>query len=200
MYPALFLIPIIPAITCWLLIRFFIKYFFRPLQPVKIAGINFWGILPHNKEFIVNTLSQIVRKELLNSNVLRDKLTGPDTLQKTMPVIEMHIDNFLNIKLKDAIPVISMFVGDKIMKQLKELFMKELEELFPSVMSQFISGLSQSKELEKEIVVKLNGIQIATIENRFYQTFKKELKRIEFIFALIGLTAGILQLIIILIV
>ncbi|HXL57288.1 MAG TPA: DUF445 family protein [Chitinophagaceae bacterium] len=198
MHPSLFLTSIIPAVACWFLIKIFIKYFFRPLQPVKILGVNFWGILPRNKEFIVKSLSQIISKELLNANMLKEKLTDPEILKKAMPAIDTHIDNFLNIKLKEAIPVISMFIGDRITKQLKDLFMKELEELFPSIMSQFISDLSQSKKLEDEIVVKLNGIQIETIENKFYQTFKNELKSIEFTFAFIGLAAGILQLIIIL--
>jgi uncharacterized membrane protein YheB (UPF0754 family) len=200
MHLSLFFIPVIPAITCWLLIKFFTKYFFRPLQSINIAGINFWGIIPRNREVIVKFLSQVISNQLLNSDILKDKLSGPDTLQKAMPVIETHIDNFLNVKLKEAIPVVSMFVGDRIMKQLKELFITELKELFPSIMSQFISGLSQSEKLEHEIVVKLSGIQIETIENKFYQTFKQDLKRIELIFALIGLGAGILQLIIILIV
>ncbi|HEY6976674.1 MAG TPA: hypothetical protein VH396_10325 [Chitinophagaceae bacterium] len=197
MHLSLFFIPIISAITCWLLIKSFTKYFFRPLQPVKIAGINFWGIIPRKKEIIVKFLSQEICNQLLNSSVLKDQLSDPDILQKTMPVIETHIDNFLNVKLKEAIPVVSMFVGDRIMNQLKELFINELKELFPSIMSQFISGLSQSQKLENEIVVKLNGIQIETIENRFYQTFKKDLKTIELIFAMIGLGTGILQLLII---
>src|SRR6266487_4968201 len=189
MHPSLFLTSIIPAVACWFLIKIFIKYFFRPLQPVKILGVNFWAILPRNKEFIVKSLSQIISKELLNANMLKEKLTDPEILKKAIPAIETHIDNFLNIKLKEAIPVISMFIGDRITKQLKDLFMKELEELFPSIMSQFISDLSQSKKLEDEIVVKLNGIQIETIENKFYQTFKNELKSIEFTFAFIGLAA-----------
>ena len=200
MHPALFFTPLIPAIVCWLLIKLFIKYFFKPLQPVKILGISYRGILPHKKEFIVKSLSQIVSDELLNADMLKEKLTDPEILQKAMPVIETHIDNFLNVNLKESIPVIGMFIGDRITRQLKDLFMKELEELFPSVMSQFMSDLSQSKKLEHEIVVKLDSIQIETVENKFYQTFKKELKRIEFTFAFIGLAAGIFQLIIILIV
>jgi len=199
MHPSLLFIPIIPAITCWLLIKFFTRYLFRPLQPIRIAGISFWGIIPRNREVIVKFLSQAICNQLLNSAILRDQLSDSDTLQKAMPVIEAHIDNFLNVKLKEAIPVISMFVGDRIMKQLKDLFITELRELFPSIMSQFISGLSQSKKLEHEIVVKLNGIQIETIENRFYETFKQDLKRTELIFALIGFGAGILQLLIIVI-
>jgi len=50
-------------------------------------------------------------------------------------------------------------------------------------MSQFISGLSQSEKFEREMVVKLNGIQIET----FGKGSIKTLKRIEFIFVLIGL-------------
>src|SRR5438045_2260146 len=104
MHPLLFLIPFIPAITSWLLIKFFTKYFFRPLQPVRISGFSFWGIIPRNKEVIVKFLSHLISNELLNSDVLRNKLTDADTLQKAIPVIETHIDNFLEVKLKEAIP------------------------------------------------------------------------------------------------
>ena len=87
-----------------------------------------------------------------------------------------------------------MFIGEKITAQLKELFMKELDELFPSVMSQFIAGLSHSDELQNEIVVKLSSIQSEVLEERFYKTFKKEIRRYEMIFTLVGLSAGFIQL------
>jgi uncharacterized membrane protein YheB (UPF0754 family) len=199
MQPALLLTPIIPAIICWLLIKFMISYLFKPANPMKFLSINFHGFLPQHKNAIAIAVAKQIRKELINENFLHQKLTHADTLQKAMPLIEAHIDNFLNHKLKQAIPVISMFVGEKITYELKQLFLKELEELFPSVMSQFISDLSHSEELEQEIVVKLTGIQIETIEQNFYRTFRKEINKIELMFALAGLLAGIIQLIIILI-
>jgi uncharacterized membrane protein YheB (UPF0754 family) len=195
MHPALYT-PLIPAFICWLLAKFIVRYLFKPLRPVKVLGMNFHGILPKYQNELAVSIAEMISSEILQDNFLKERLAHTDTLQRAMPVIEIHIDNFLNIKLKAESPAISIFVGEKIINQLKELFLKELEELFPSVMSQFIGDLSQKEELKQEMVVKLSGIQIDDIEAKFYRAFRNEINKIEFTFALGGLIAGVIQLII----
>ena len=95
---------------------------------------------------------------------------------------------------KEAIPVISMFVGEKIISQLKELFLEELKELFPSIMSQFIGNLSQSGDLKREIVLKLQSVSIAETEIFFLNRFRKQLRKTEVGFAVAGFISGIIQL------
>ncbi len=195
MHAAFLFIPIISAAAFWLVIKLFIRYFFRPVAPFKIAGLSFQGILPKNQEQIAKSFAAAVSKELMGSNMLRQKLAGPETLEKALPVIETHIDNFLNVKLKASLPVITMFIGERVTNQLKELFMKELEELFPSVMIQFIDGLENNKEIENEIALKIAAVPVARMEEFFYSTVKNELKKIELGFALAGLITGIVQVI-----
>jgi uncharacterized membrane protein YheB (UPF0754 family) len=189
----LYLIPLIPAVACWLLFKLQIKYLFRPLAPLNVAGLKLQGLLPHHKQEFVNTLSQKIYEEIGDAEILQ-QLAGADTLEKVKPLIESHIDTFLHDKLKTAMPVVGMFIGEKISARLKELFMQELEDLFPSVMSQFIGGLSHSDQLRNEIVVKLSDIQIDTLEEGFYDGFKKELFIGELFFAFVGLAAGVIQL------
>ncbi|CAN5258944.1 hypothetical protein BH11BAC6_BH11BAC6_09730 [soil metagenome] len=191
---ALLLLPFLTSFLCWLIFKLMIRYIFRPLTPVYIAGIKIQGFLPRNKTAIAAVTATAISTEILKDSFITEKLTSAEALQKVMPAIDRHIDNFLNHKLKEAIPVITMFIGDKITLQLKELFLKELEELFPSVMSQIIGNLSQNEAFKKEIVVKLQHISIAEIEKRFYATFKKKLRKIGTVFALGGLIAGIIQL------
>lgn len=200
MQPAHLLIPVIAAIASWLMIRLFIRYFFKPVPVVKLAGISLQGILPKNQKQIAASVAAAITKELLNADTISKKLSGPETLQKAMPEIEAHIDHFINVKLKESLPVISMFIGESVTRQLKELFMKELEELFPSVMSQFIKGLEQNNEIENEIEAKILAIPIPVIEENFYRIFKKELVKIEVGFAIAGFITGIVQLIILLLV
>ena len=179
----LFFIPFVSALVCWLMIKIAIKSIF-------------WknGIIRKLKGPMSATVAASASKEILHSSFITDKLTGPETLEKAMPAIESHIDHFLNHKLKEAIPVISMFVGDKITNQLKELFLEELKELFPSIMSQFIGNLSQSGELEKEIELKLQSVSIAEIKHIFYKQFGTNLTILELSFAVAGLIAGFIQL------
>jgi uncharacterized membrane protein YheB (UPF0754 family) len=195
MQPALYFIPLIPAFICWFLLRLSLKYLFKPVNTVTIAGVKVQGFVPRYKQQFAVSISKEIM-EMISAEFLQQKLTDAETLEKAKPLIESHIDNFLQHKLKTSLPVVAMFVGEKITAQLKELFMKELEELFPSIMSQFITGLSHNDELQNEIVVKLSGTQIETLEERFNAAFKKELFKCEFAFALAGLIAGIIQLVI----
>ena len=192
-YTLLF-IPFFAAFASWLMIRIALWSLFKPYTPVNIIGIKLHGILPKAKTSIIAYVAHELNKEILSSDLINKKLTGVETLEKAMPAIEAHIDNFLNKKLKEAIPIISMFIGEKITAQLKELFLEELKELFPSVMSQFIGNLSQSGELEKEIVLKLQTISMAETETFFYQKFRSTLRKAEIGFASGGLVAGIIQL------
>ncbi|QEC68854.1 hypothetical protein FRZ67_16640 [Panacibacter ginsenosidivorans] len=196
----LLLVPFVAALLSWLMIKFAVRSIFRPFKVINIAGIRWRGLLPKVKEGMTVSIAHAVNIEILNSSFINEKLTGPETLEKAMPAIEAHIDNFLDHKLKEAIPVISMFIGEKITNQLKELFLEELKELFPSVMSQFIGNLSQSSELEKEIVLKLQSVSIEKTEALFYKNFRKTIRRIEVVFAISGLLAGIIQLVLTLLV
>ena len=196
--PELLLIPAISAIMSWLFIRILILYFFRPYKPLRLVGINFQGIIPANQKAISASVAAALSKELLHTDMIRQKLAGPETLQKTMPAIEEHIDHFLTVKLKASLPVITMFIGERVTNQLKELFMKELEVLFPSVMNRFIDGLQNSNEIETEIALKIESIPVVVIEEAFYRKFEKELKKIEIFFAIGGFITGLIQVIILL--
>ena len=200
MHAALVLIPIISTLMAWLMIRLFIQYFFKPVTPIKAFGLSFQGIIPKKQDHIAIAIAAFAAKELLNPEMIHEKLAGPETLRKAMPAIEEHIDHFINVKLKESLPVISMFIGDRVTNQLKELFMKELEELFPSVMSQFIDGFLENNGIEKEITLKISAIPVSSIKENFYRIFRKELNKIELAFAATGFIMGIIQLAVILVV
>lgn len=194
---ALVILPLISSLAMWLTVRIFIPCFFRPYKRTRIAGIALQGILPKYQPVLARKIAGLMINELAANEEIRSFITGPEVLKKIMPSIETNLDHFLNVKLKEALPVISMFVGEKVTHQLKVLFMAELELLFPSVMSQLFDGLQQNKELEDFIYVKLTSVNIQEIESAFNNSFKKEVKRLETISALIGFATGILQAIVI---
>jgi hypothetical protein len=178
-YTLLF-VPLVAAAASWLMIKIATRYFLHTIFK--------------KKNELIAAAAHALNSEIIRLDFINKKLTSAETLYKAMPAIEAHIDNFLHKKLKEAIPVISMFIGEKITAQLKELFLEELKDLFPSVMSQFIGNLSQSGELEKEIALKLQTISIAETKAFFYQKFRGPLRKAELGFACTGLLAGIIQL------
>ena len=123
-------IPVISAFIHWLTIWMALKMLFHPRQPKKFLGLTFHGVFPKRQQQIAESLGKIVGQELLSFGDIEKTIADPANVQKILPMADAHIDHFLKTKLKESMPIVSMFIGDKTIGQLKAVFMKELEELF----------------------------------------------------------------------
>jgi hypothetical protein len=124
--------------------------------------------------------------------MITDSLNSPgDSLEEVRPVIEEHLDHFLGVKLGKEMPMVGMFVGEKTIAQMKQLFMQELALLFPEVMNRYVSGLMQ------KITSPAAG---KTVAGRFraaiLPVLSKTLNRIPVFGSLTGIIISLLQFII----
>jgi uncharacterized membrane protein YheB (UPF0754 family) len=191
----LLLIPILSALTGWLIIRIAIALFFTPITPKKIAGFTMQGIFPKMQPQLAVQAGQYAAKELAQlADGLEEKINDPAIFEKVKPVIEEHIDNFLRHKLKDQMPMISMFIGDKTIVTLKTVFIQEIESLFPQVMQQMAGNFKNELNLEKLVSTKIASLAPADIKTKFYGNFKNEIANASLFGAIIGLLAGLVQL------
>lgn len=192
----LLLIPVISAFIGWVTNWVAIKMLFHPREPKKILGITFHGIFPKRQQQFAEKLGKLVSAEFLSFNDIEQKISNPDNLKKVMPMIETHIDDFLRIRLKEQMPMISMFIGDKTINNLKEVFMLEIEGLFPKVMKQYAGNLKSELDLEQIVTAKVAAFSSDKLEEVLYQIMSKEFRFVEVIGAVIGFIIGALQVLI----
>jgi hypothetical protein len=121
-------------------------------------------------------------------------------MDSIIPLIETHIDYFLRHKLGKAMPMIGMFIGDKTIAELKGIFMKELEEILPQVMSDYAGNLQKNFDIENFIGGKIIAIPPHKLKLLAFQAIGKELWRIPLATMAVGFLIGLLQLFIIVIV
>ncbi len=189
----LFLIPIISAFIGWFTNWIAIKMLFHPKEPKKILGITIQGIFPKRQQQFAEKLGKLVSQELLSFTDIEQKLIHPNNIQKLMPVVEEHIDQFLRRKLADEMPVISMFIGENTIQQLKGIFMKELEALFPVIMQRYMGNLQQELDLEKIVIEKVASFSSDKLEDIIQSILSKEFRFVELIGAVLGFIIGLLQ-------
>ncbi|MDO8996216.1 DUF445 domain-containing protein [Sediminibacterium sp.] len=195
----LYLIPIISAFIGWFTNWIAIKMLFHPKKPVKILGITFVGIFPKRQAQFAEKLGKLVSSELLSFQDIESKITNPDNINQLMPQIDAHIDHFLRVKLADQMPVISMFIGDKTIQQMKSVFMTELTELFPGIMKSYMGNLQRDLDLEKIVIEKVKGFSSDKLEQILNDIMAKEFRFVEIIGGVLGFLIGIIQVILTLI-
>ena len=189
-----YLFPVIAAFTGWIIASFALWLLFHPVRPVNILGIRVQGIIPARKGMLDGKLSKIIVKEFMSSGELEAALINKESFQKIIPSIEAHLDDFLQNKLNKAMPFLGMFIGDKTVRQLKELFLEELGDLFPVVMKNYLGGLQQENRLEDVLYHKLATIPSERIESLVRELFQQEMQKIRVLGAIIGLVIGLIQL------
>ncbi|MBS1654179.1 MAG: DUF445 family protein [Bacteroidetes bacterium] len=192
----LLLLPVISAFIGWVTNWVAIKMLFHPREPKRILGFTLQGIFPKRQKVFAEKLGKLVGEELLSFNDIEQKITSPENLKKVMPMIEGHIDDFLRKKLSEQMPVISMFIGDKTINSLKQLFMQELDILFPQVMKNYTTNLKADLDLEKIVVEKVAAFSSDKLESILYQIMAKEFRFVEIIGAVLGFLIGLIQVLI----
>ncbi len=187
---------LLTTLTGWVTNWVAIKMLFHPRKPMKILGFTIQGVFPKNQQKIAEKLGQIVGKELLSFSEIEQKVTDPGNLQKLKPEIEAHIDTFLNHKLKEVFPMLSMFIGEKTTSQLKDAFLLELEALFPVLMKGYMAKLQNDLDLEKIVTGKVAAFSTEKLENILLQITKNEFKFLEILGGILGFVIGIVQVLI----
>jgi uncharacterized membrane protein YheB (UPF0754 family) len=191
-----FITPLISAFTGWVTTWIAIKMLFHPRKPIKIFGITIQGIFPKNQQEIAIKLGQVVSRELLSFEEIEEKITSAENLEKLKPEIEKHIDDFLRNKLKEVFPMLSMFIGEKTIAQLKEAFLNELQSLFPILMKSYMNKLQHDLNLERIVIEKVANFSTEKLEDILDQITRKEFKFLEVVGGLFGLLIGLVQVLI----
>ena len=184
---------LLSCFTGWLVAWIAIKFLFHPRRPLSLPGFKLQGIIPKNQQVIAEQLGKMVSKEFLSFSELKEKVTDPGNLSKLKPEIETHIDIFLREKLKDTFPMLSMFIGDKTINQLKAAFLLELESLFPVLMNSYMIRLENDINVEKLVTGKVAGYSITKAEEMLNKSAKKLFMYFQLTGVIIGLLSGLLH-------
>lgn len=192
----LILIPFISAFIGWFTNWIAIKMLFHPREPKKILGITFQGIFPKRQRQFAEKLGKLVSTELISFKEIEEKITHTGNLEKVMPVIENRIDDFLRRKLSDVFPIISMFIGDSTINQLKVVFMDELRTIFPEIIRKYMKNLESELDMEEIVTSKVAGFSSDKMENILNQIMSSEFRFVEIIGGVLGFLIGIVQILI----
>ena len=188
-----FLIPIISAAGGWLFQSLALAMLFRPKQPFNILGYMLQGVVPKRKNSFAEKVGAAA-VDFVSFDEIEKKIIDPANLKRILPAIEQHIDHFLRVKLKVSMPMIGMLIGDRTINQLKQVFMDELEALFPIIMQQYAGSLKEDVNIQEIISQKIKNVSDDTIESLIYQNIGSDLRKLKLYGAFFGFIIGLLQL------
>ena len=149
----IYLLPVFIGLFGWLLVWALVKLLFYPIHPIAIGTIQWQGFL-----------HQWIRQIELNK--ILPQFSQGDSFEALKPVINEKLDDFFKNKLSAKMPMISMFIGEKTIEELKGVFMEELETIFPLLLVQFTNNLD--KKLQNQWQTKFSMIILKKVISATY--------------------------------
>ncbi|MCH5719973.1 hypothetical protein [Niabella hibiscisoli] len=177
MNPWLYSIPLVSALIGWI---------FNSIIYNKFIS----SYLPGRKKAIATLIAEKA-EQLLPFSKIEEKIGDPALVEKAMPMIESHIDEFLTVKLPQEIPMLAMFVGNKTTDKIKEVFITQLRALFPKVMGTIVNDFKGSLNLKQAVATEIDKIDIAAL---LKEKLSGPAKKFALAGMLLGLLTGILNL------
>jgi uncharacterized membrane protein YheB (UPF0754 family) len=190
-----FIIPVVSGFTGWFSTWIAIKMLFHPKNPVRFLGMTIQGVFPKNQALLAEKLGKVVAQDLISFDDIKSKLVNPEMIAKVMPHIRTRLDGFIKTKLTEKMPILSMFIGNNTLDEIKESMVQELGESLPEILSTLGEEMRDHLNIENIVAEKVNNFSSDRLEQILNDVMKKEFQFLEIIGAVIGVFIGIIQVI-----
>ncbi len=189
-----FLIPLASAAIGWFTNLIAIKMLFHPRKPIYILGMRIQGIFPKRQTQFAEQLGELVADKLLSFEDIKKTLTSADNMENLRPLIADKVDDMLRNKIKESIPMASMFLGDKTIAKLKNTFTDEIINQLPDLIDQYVDNVGDKLDVKQLVTDKVNDFDVLELEALLKSVLGREFRFIEMLGAVIGFMVGLVQL------
>ena len=189
----LYTLPFISAFIGWVTNWLAIKMLFHPRKPINIGPFVIQGIFPKRQAQVARQLGQVVATHLLSIDDLTAKLYNADSTKALLPIIEKRVDDFIQHKLTEELPLLSMFIKDKAIDNIKRGIIQEFESMFPELIAQVGQQVKANVNIQNMVSEKVAALDSNKLEELLVGIMKKEFVFIEVIGAVLGFIIGCLQ-------
>ncbi len=190
----IYTLPFIAALTGWLTNYIAIKMLFHPRKKIKILFFSIQGIFPKRKEKLAQKLGKVVSEQLFSVEDVKEKVHNNHTIDEIRDMISDKIDDFIDNKLVQVMPMLSMFMNDQLKSQVKKILMSEFSEAVPDILDKMAEKMDSAVDIEKIVYEKVNNFSSDKLEEMLYSIMKKEFRFVEILGGILGFIIGIIQI------
>ena len=192
-YALLALFTLTCAVIGWITNVIAVKMIFRPMEPRRILGLAFQGVLPKHQEHFAREMGEVVTTDFITTSEMVARLDVQRLYRALKPLIEETFDEVLEDLRGRLTEPQRMLLSDSVIGAVRKQVEKEIEAELPAFAEQVQQQADRIVNLTDIVADKLVAIGPAKLEELIYRVARKELKFIEYYGGIFGFAIGLLQ-------
>jgi uncharacterized membrane protein YheB (UPF0754 family) len=189
-------IPVISGLIGWFTNFLAVKMLFRPRRPWRFLGLRWQGLVPQRQSEIAQSIGEIVSRELLSHDDLRQALQHDQLHSALSGRIEEQLDIFMREKLS-SFGMVAMFMQGEMFTGIRVALVSHLREQIPHLLGEVGQRLEQQIDFREVVTKKVAAFDLDKLEQVIHSIARRELRTIEYLGGVLGFLIGIVQVLII---
>jgi uncharacterized membrane protein YheB (UPF0754 family) len=189
----IWLLPLIGALIGWFTNSIAVKMLFHPHREISVFGLKLQGVLPKRQKQLAREIGQLVSSELLSADEITEMLCQKARSRRTVDMIAHRIESLLSSKLPETIPSIAMVLHPKLVRKIREMFLKDLQVMIEEFVKVFSADLDREIDIPKIVEEKISSYSTTRLEELAMSVMRQEFRFIEWIGAILGFLIGLIQ-------
>lgn len=168
-----------------------IKLIFRPINPIKIPifNIEIIGLIPKRKSEIAKNIGEVVQNEFLSMDEILENIITEEDKNNVVDYMKTKIKLIVNEKMSYMPTAVKSMVQGYISDMVESEVRKSIDELSEEAIIKAKTRIN----IQQMVEIKINELDLNTLEDIIIQVAKKELKHIEILGLVLGFLIGIIQ-------
>ena len=170
-----FLLPLISALVGWGTNFLAVKMLFHPRQKINLLFFSLQGVFPKRKEQFSNKLAAVISNEFISINDFIQKIESSEVKNEVLKIIKQKINDYLHNDLKQAFPMLAMFLSEEIIQNVEQKILNELEKSLPEIITRITKYIQNNVDLEEILTKKINSFTTERLEEIIFDIMKKRI-------------------------
>jgi len=192
-YALLALFTVTCAVIGWITNVIAVKMIFRPMEPRRLFGLRFQGVLPKHQVHFAREMGEVFTTDFITTGEMVARIDVQQLYQALKPLIERTFDEVVADLRERLTEPQRALLSDAVIDSVRRQVEKELEAELPAFAEQVQKQADDLVDLTDVVAEKLIEIGPAKLEELIYRVARKELKFIEYYGAVFGFLIGLIQ-------
>ena len=195
LYPQWWVLPLFGLLVGFATNVIALKIIFSPLNPVKVGPFTVQGLFLKRQHEVSDTYSSIVTNEILTiRNMIGEMLNGPKSDQ-TKAIIRKHFRRIVDESAGMRKPLVQSTLGPTSFANLKERASATALEMVDGTFDDPAFNRERSQAIQKIMQARMRELSPEGFQNMLRPAFQEDEWKLTLAGAILGLMAGIAQLV-----
>ncbi len=192
-YFLLILFPLCCGFIGWLTNRLAVKMIFSPLEPKRLMGLRFQGVLPKHHEHFSRQMAEVVTGDFMTTGEMVERLDLDAILEAVKPDLDQVLDQVLD-DLRARVPEDrAALLSDEAVYAARQKVYQQIRQALPRAVAQVRKRADEVVDLNELITDKIISLGPAKFAEQIADLGRRELRYIVIYGGVLGALIGLVQ-------